>query len=158
MSQKTRRRGLRHGPLTRAPYHGRPILCCHQKAEEMGGPHVAGRCCDDAAHQHRGVNKDGGWAKMAMLRSGAEWKKSPSVPLVLYRGHYFTLKVQKRQWPRERAQESAERIPCLQGIETHIAEMMNAVLIPGGMFATPLKKKVKKHMKSSPVDDDGLGS
>lgn len=89
------------------------------------------------------TKRNGEWVKIAILKSGPEWKKSHTVPLILSRGHFMTLRHQKGHWPKEWVIEAGDDIPCSQGLDTQITEM-NPVLGRGGMLSTPLNKVRKK--------------
>lgn len=97
------------------------------------------------------TKRRGDWTKLAILKSGPEWKKSHTVPLVLCRGHFMTLRHQKGHWPKEWVFEAGDDVPCSQGIDTQITEM-NPILGRGGMLATPLNK-IRKRID---VEDDEL--
>lgn len=91
--------------------------------------------------------------KLAILKSGSDWKKSQTVPLVLSRGHFMTLRHQKGQWPKEWVFEAGDDVPCSQGLDTQITEL-NPILGRGGMLATPLNK-VRKRID---FDDDEVNA
>ena len=87
--------------------------------------------------------RGGDWVKIAILKSGPEWRRSHTVPLILSRGHFMTLRHQKGHWPKEWVVEAGDDIPCSQGLDTQITEM-NPALGRGGMLSTPLNKIRKK--------------
>ena len=81
--------------------------------------------------------KQGSWVKIAVLRSGPEWKKAAVIPLVLYRGHYMTLRLQKARWPLEWAMDLEEETACSQSLDAPID------ILRAGMFSTPKKRTSK---------------
>ena len=100
------------------------------------------------------TKKGGEWTRLAILKSGSEWKKSPTVPLILSKGHYVTLRRIKSHWPREWVTEEEEDgLHCSQGIDTQIMEL-NPLLYRGGMWATP-KGKTTKRKQAKGKDTDG---
>ena len=97
------------------------------------------------------TKKNGEWSKIAILKSGPDWKKCQTIPLILSRGHFMTLRHQKGQWPKEWVAEAGEDTPCLQGIDTQLTEL-NPILGRGGLMATPLSKVRKRNF----LDDEEI--
>ena len=97
------------------------------------------------------TKKNGEWSKIAILKSGPDWRKCQTIPLILSRGHFMTLRHQKGQWPKEWVSEAGEDTPCSQGIDTQLTEL-NPILGRGGLMATPLSKV----RKSSFLDDEEI--
>ena len=98
----------------------------------------------------------GSWCKVAVLRCGSDWKKAPSVPLILYKGHYMTLRTIRGGWPKDWALEAAEDVAQTQGIENDTHENLKDVLGRGGAENTPVRKKSRHEIPSE--DEDLLRS
>ena len=98
----------------------------------------------------------GSWCKVAVLRCGSDWKKAPSVPLILYKGHYMTLRTIRGGWPKDWALEAAEDVAQTQGIEIDTHENLKDVLGRGGAENTPVRKKSRHEIPSE--DEDLLRS
>jgi len=97
------------------------------------------------------TKKEGEWVRIAILRCGSDWQKRPVIPLILSRGHYFALRMQKAAWPKEWAHD-ADDIPSSQDLKNDI--QLRANFGRGGTdnFDTP--KKGRKEMKSCREEDD----
>ncbi len=98
------------------------------------------------------TKKNGAWKRLAILKSGDDWKKSHTVPLILSRGHYVTLRHRKGGWPTEWITEAEDELPCSQGIDTQFADL-NPVLGRAGMLHTPLDK-IRKRRRTPSQDED----
>jgi len=101
------------------------------------------------------TKRKGDWCKIAILKSGPEWKKSQSVPLILSRGHFMTLRHVKGQWPKEWVTEAGEETPCSQGIDTQLTDI-NPLLGRGGMLSTPINKIRKRPTLTEEEDLEAL--
>ena len=87
------------------------------------------------------TKKEGEWVRIAILRCGSDWQNRPVIPLILSRGHYFALRMQKAAWPKEWAHE-AEDIPSSQDLKNDI--QLRANFGRGGTddeFDTPQRKR-----------------
>jgi len=97
------------------------------------------------------TKKEGEWVRIAILRSGSDWQRCPIIPLILSRGHYYALRMQKAAWPKEWAQD-ADDIPSSQDLKNEI--QLRANFGRGGTdFGTP---KRKKNMHGVNEDEDNL--
>ena len=98
------------------------------------------------------TKKNGAWKRLAVLKSGDDWAKSHTVPLILSRGHYVTLRHRKGGWPKDWILEAEDELPCSQGIDSQYTDL-NQVLGRAGMMNTPVDK-IKKRSRISPHEDD----
>ena len=101
------------------------------------------------------TKRNGSWCRIAVLKSGPDWKKAPTVPLILSRGHYVTLRLRKGGWPKEWVSDVTDETPCSQGIDTQYTDL-NPILGRAGMLCTPhdkIRKRKQIDQEADQVDD-----
>ena len=101
------------------------------------------------------TKKEGEWVRIAILRCGSDWQRCPVIPLILSRGHYYALRMQKAAWPKEWAMmaHDAEDIPSSQDLKNDI--QLRANFGRGGTdeeFGTPQRKR--KSTERSKEEDE----
>jgi len=86
------------------------------------------------------TKKEGEWVRIAILRGGKDWQKCPVIPLILSRGHYFAMRMQKAPWPKEWAYD-ADDIQSSQDLRNDI--QLRANFGRGGTdeIGTPIKRR-----------------
>ena len=97
--------------------------------------------------------KKGAWERIAVLRAGEDWKQAPVVPLILCRGHYMTLRLQRSPWPMDWVMEVEDEIPCpcSQSLDP-MHDYLRA-----GMFETPkrrVRRNVDQNQNAEEMDED----
>lgn len=99
------------------------------------------------------TKKEGEWVRIAILRCGSDWQRCPVIPLILSRGHYFALRMQKAAWPKEWAHD-AEDIQSSQELRNNIQLRTNFGRGGMGDFDTP--KRRRQSTKNEDEDKDLL--